>query len=142
MSGTVEAASLNYRFQCQRGCTNCCTRSGDVYLTEQDIERIAGYLGFERQAFERRYVERSGGRPRLTEPRADSCHFLQAGGCAIHQVKPLQCRTFPFWPENIENRRSWNALRSFCPGVGAGPLVNIEEIRSAAQAYRDAFPGL
>ncbi|MBI3666280.1 MAG: YkgJ family cysteine cluster protein [Acidobacteria bacterium] len=72
--------------------------------------------------------------------RADSCHFLEQDGCRIHEVKPLQCRTFPFWPEHLTSRGSWHALRRFCPGIGVGPLVQIETVRGEAQLYRESFP--
>ena len=140
MSPPVEVGKFNFRFQCQPGCTNCCTQNGHVYLTEEDIERISAYLGLEREVFEKRYVYRTQHHVRLTVPRADSCHFLVEGGCSIHEVKPLQCRVFPSWPENVASRSAWKGLRRYCPGMGVGPLVQIEAVREQAQAYREAFP--
>ena len=142
MNEPAAAGKLNFRFECQPGCTNCCTRRGHVHLTEEDIDRIAVWLGFERPEFENRYVHRTRDGARLTLPRADSCHFLISGGCGIHEVKPLQCRVFPFWPEHVGNRSAWNALRRHCPGIGVGPLVRIEKVRAEAQEYRRAFPDL
>ncbi len=142
MSPPVEVGKLNFRFECQPGCTNCCTQSGDVWLTEEDVERIAAYLSLGRATFEKRYLHRSKQGLRLSIPRPHSCHFLMEGGCSIHQVKPLQCRVFPFWPENVANRASWKKLRNYCPGIGVGPLVQISNVRQQAQAYHDAFPEL
>ncbi len=42
------------RFQCQPGCTKCCEQQGFVYLTEDDLVRIAGVLGMTAREFERR----------------------------------------------------------------------------------------
>ena len=142
MTEPVEVGRFNFRFECQRGCTNCCTQSGHVFLTDEDIARMATYLGLERAEFEKRYVYRTKWGPRLNEPRAHPCHFLVDGGCSIHEVKPLQCRAFPFWPENVVARSAWKALRRYCPGVGVGPLVQIDVIREQAQACREAFPDL
>lgn len=142
MSEPVEVGRFNFRFECQRGCTNCCTNSGHVWVTEEDIGRIAAYVGLEREPFERRFVYRSKRGARLTVPRAHSCHFLAEGGCSIHEVKPLQCRVFPFWPENVNHRSSWKKLRRYCPGIGVGPLVQISAVREQAQGYREAFPDL
>lgn len=142
MSEPVQVGRFHIRFQCQPGCINCCTQSGDVYLTEADIDRIAQHLGLARADFEQRHVRRTPDHARLRIPRQDSCPFLIEGGCGIHPVKPLQCRVFPFWPENIANRASWHKLRRYCPGVGVGSLVQIQTARAEAQAYRDAFPGL
>ena len=44
------------RFECQRGCTECCRQRGFVYLTELDLLRAAAFLGITPAAFERRYA--------------------------------------------------------------------------------------
>jgi len=142
VSELVQIGKMQFRFECQPGCTNCCTRRGHVYVTDQDIERMAPYLGLERGEFEKRYVYRTRNRARLTVPRPNSCHFLLAGGCSIHEVKPLQCRVFPYWPENVATRSAWKALRSYCPGAGVGPVVEAGAVRAQAQSYLEAFPDL
>jgi Fe-S-cluster containining protein len=140
MSELVEIGKVNFRFECQPGCINCCTQSGHVYLTEEDIDRISAYLNLDRAVFEQRYVYRTKNRVRLTIPRTHWCHFLTPTGCTIHAVKPIQCRTFPYWPEHVSNRSSWKDLREYCPGIGVGPLVEIRTVRETAQSYRDAYP--
>ena len=140
MSELVEIGKVNFRFECQTGCINCCTQRGHIYLTEEDIVRMAGHLGIEPAVFEQRYVFRTRNRVRLTIPRTDWCHFLTPTGCTVHEAKPLQCRTFPYWPENLTGRAAWKSLRDYCPGVGVGPLVEIRTVRENAQSYRDAFP--
>ena len=44
------------RFTCQAGCTNCCDQQGYVYLTEEDLIRVAEFVGLSAAAFEARYV--------------------------------------------------------------------------------------
>jgi Fe-S-cluster containining protein len=46
-----------------------------------------------------------------------ACVFYTSQGCSIHGVKPEQCRTWPFWPENIANSRFKAGIRRFCPGI-------------------------
>ncbi len=106
------------RFECQPGCTNCCEQQGFVYLTEDDLVRIAEYVGMTARDFERRYVYRTSHRLRLRVPRQQQCHFLRDGGCSIHAVKPVQCRLFPFWPELVESKREWKKTAAWCPGNG------------------------
>jgi uncharacterized protein len=142
MSGLVQIGRFNFRFVCQPGCVNCCQRPGDVFLTNADRDRIAAWLGLDAAEFERRYCERSGGELRLSIPARDSCHFLLEGGCAIHDVKPLQCRTFPFWPENVTHKRAWKSLSQFCPGIGVGEILPREDVRQHAAACGEAFPDL
>lgn len=130
------------RFACQPGCTKCCEQQGFVYLTEDDIARLAARLGMARTAFEKRYVYRTKNLRRLRVPRHAQCEFLEAGGCSVHEVKPLQCRTFPYWPELVKSKREWAKTGAWCPGIGKGELVNIELARGAAQEMRAAHPHL
>ncbi len=130
------------RFECQPGCTACCTQKGFVYLTEADLPRIARFLGLTPEEFVRRYVYRTKNRMRLRVPRNVNCHFLLEGGCSIHAVKPTQCRTFPFWPELIERRREWRKTARYCPGIGKGPLVQISDAQEQAREMREGYPGM
>lgn len=128
------------RFACQPGCTECCTQRGFVYLTEADRARAAAFLGMSAAAFEKRYIYRTRNRMRLRVPRDAQCSFLRDGGCSIHPAKPTQCRIFPFWPELVESRREWNRTARYCPGMGKGPLVQIENAREQAREMRDSYP--
>ena len=86
------------------------------------------------------YCEQVGGEMRLSNPLDVDCHFLEENGCSIHHAKPLQCRTFPYWPELVDRKRNWKSAARFCPGIGEGPLVQIEQVRAQAEACGDAFP--
>jgi len=130
------------RFECQPGCTACCRQQGFVYLTEGDIQRMAEFLELTPEAFERRYVYRTSKRRRLRTPRSGTCHFLREDGCSIHPAKPTQCRIFPFWPELVESRREWNKTAHYCPGMGQGPLIQIEAAAGQAREMRQAYPEL
>lgn len=114
------------RFECQPGCTACCERQGFVYLTEEDLKRIAEYVGMTAPEFERRHVYRTKNLLRLRVPREQQCMFLRDGGCSIHSVKPVQCSTFPFWPELVGSKREWKKTARWCPGIGKGDLVQIK----------------
>ena len=130
------------RFECQPGCTECCRQRGFVYLTEADLVRAAGFLRMTPAEFERRYVYRTSRLLRLRVPRDSRCHFLDQGGCSIHPAKPTQCRIFPFWPELVESRREWRKTASYCPGIGKGPLVQIELARREASEMKKSYPSL
>lgn len=141
MKKAVEVGRFNFRFACQPGCTNCCTQPGEVYLTEDDVTRAAKYLAVDEEEFRETYCDRdSAGDLRLTTPPEKACHFLLEGGCSIHEAKPLQCRAFPFWPEHVGQKRAWKRLSGNCPGIGAGAIVPIAQVRAMAQACEDALP--
>jgi hypothetical protein len=124
------------------GCTKCCEEQGFVYLTEEDIARLAGFLGMAAEEFEKRHVYRTKNLRRLRVPRYAQCAFLKEGGCSVHEAKPTQCRTFPYWPELLRSRRAWHETGKRCPGIGKGELVNIEMARGVAEEMRRAHPGL
>jgi Fe-S-cluster containining protein len=128
------------RFECQSGCTACCEQQGFVYLTEEDIPRLAGYVKLAVAAFEERYVYRTKNLRRLRVPRHAQCEFLKEGGCSVHPAKPLQCRTFPYWPELVGNKKNWAKTGTWCPGIGQGELVNIQIAREQADEMRIAHP--
>ena len=129
------------RFECQPGCTACCEQKGFVNLTEADIPRAAQFLGMTPAAFERKYVFRTKNRRRLRVPRDSQCSFLRDGGCSIHPAKPTQCRVFPFWPELVESRQEWRRTARYCPGMGKGPLIQIEAAKELAAEMRAGYPG-
>jgi len=130
------------KFECQPGCTNCCRQQGFVYITEQDLVRIAKFIKMTAADFERRYVYRTKHLLRLRMPRHTQCHFLLEGGCSIHPVKPTQCRIFPFWPELTGSKREWRKTAAWCPGIGKGKLVQIETARGLSEEMKQAYPGM
>ena len=113
-----------------------------MYLTESDLARAAGFLGMSAAAFERKYVYRTRNKLRLRVPRDAQCSFLRADGCSSHPAKPTQCRIFPFWPELVESKREWKKTAQYCPGIGQGPLIQIESARRQAQEMKESHPGM
>jgi Fe-S-cluster containining protein len=128
------------RFECQAGCTACCEQKGYVYLSEADLVRAATFVGMTPRAFEKKFVYRTSRQLRLRVPRQSQCHFLRDGGCSIHPAKPTQCRIFPFWPELVESKQEWKKTSAYCPGMGQGPLIQIEVARQQAAGMREAYP--
>ncbi|MBY0507408.1 MAG: YkgJ family cysteine cluster protein [Bryobacteraceae bacterium] len=129
------------RFQCQPDCAKCCEMEGYVYLSEDDVTRIAAYLQLPQAAFEERYVYRTRLSRRLRKPGGGKqCGFLEGKQCRIHAVKPVQCRLFPFWPELVESRAEWQKTGDWCPGIGQGPLIQITTAVEVADEMRRAYP--
>jgi len=128
------------RFTGQPGCINCCDMHGYVYLTEADLKRAAEFVGMPVEAFAAKYVYRTRHQMRFRKPREKQCPFLVENGCGIHPAKPTQCRTFPFWPEIVERRATWNRTARYCPGIGKGPLIQIGTAMEIADEQRKAYP--
>ena len=128
------------RFTCQPGCIKCCDQQGYVYLTEEDRKRAAKFLRMSAKAFEKKFLYRTPHQLRFRKPREKQCPFLLEDGCSIHPAKPTQCRTFPFWPELVEDRAAWNKTAQFCPGIGKGPLIQIGAALEKSEEQRRAYP--
>lgn len=117
------------RFQCQ-GSGKCCLSRGTygyVYLTLKDRQRLAKVHHITTTKFTRTYCDKTGGYFHLKHPEKD-CSFLEGKRCGVYEARPAQCRTWPFWPENM-NARAWKRdVVAFCPGVGKGRLYTAKEI--------------
>jgi Fe-S-cluster containining protein len=91
-----------HEFVCHR-CGNCCKGEGFVWLSREDIRRIAAHLGLGQEDFVKRYTRMAEGRLALIDHAIPetACVFYEEGlGCAIHAVKPKQCADFPIrWRE-------------------------------------------
>ncbi len=85
-------------FECRR-CGNCCTWPGRVRITAEEADAIAAELGLTVSEFTECYTRLSASRRdlELTDHDDGSCIFLtEEKLCRIHNVKPEQCRGFPW----------------------------------------------
>lgn len=129
------------RFECTR-CGHCCVAGGNyhVFLEPGEAEAIRGHLGLSRSWFRRRYLAWSQGGERVLASREDGrCIFLDAAGhCRVYGARPVQCRTYPFWPELVTRRSAWEKERRRCEGIGRGPVVTVERIETALAQLPDS----
>jgi Fe-S-cluster containining protein len=123
------------RFQCT-GCGECCrTRNGKpswVYVTIEERRRLARHFKLRTSAFTRRYCEKTNGFFHLRNP-SSNCLFLDGARCTVYAARPGQCRTYPFWNENM-GASAWAKTARECEGIGRGRVWTREEIE---QRLRD-----
>lgn len=119
-------------FECTR-CGACCTGApGYVWVSPEEIVRLAAMRGDTPDQFSGKFVRRVGMRYSLIEKPGGDCIFWEPGaGCTVYQARPIQCRTWPFWEENVESPEDWDRVTGICPGSGRGRVYDIGEIRSA-----------
>ena len=140
-------------FTCTQ-CGNCCTGGpGYVWISDVEIDRLAEHLKLPRADVLATYCRKVGGRVSLKERRTPQgqydCIFLKeqklGGGqgrppvvkrfCSIYPVRPLQCRTWPFWDGNLASKENWDHAAKRCHGINRGPR---EFTREQIEALRDA----
>jgi hypothetical protein len=143
----VEWIKRGLRFECQPNCGKCCTseREGSVFVEPADIEALAKKLSMTARTFARTYVVREEGSDLELRKTGDGdCVFLENRTCAVHDAKPLQCRAYPFLPLDgftpIESPFTWRHEKTFCPGIGKGPLHSRREIAAVSRG-RGYVPG-
>ena len=54
--------------------------------------------------------------------------MLTPQGCSVYETRPMQCRTWPFWHDNIDTPAPWQAVCAECPGAEKARLYTREEI--------------
>jgi|SaaInlStandDraft_1057018.scaffolds.fasta_scaffold05290_7 uncharacterized protein len=122
-------------FSCRKDCSKCCGGSpGYVFLDEDEILRLQNCLGVDQEFFLDNYTKAVGDRISLRDVEEDNwnCILLKDGKCSVYENRPLQCRTFPFWPQNIITKAEWEETKTECPGIGEGRHYTKEEIEAIA----------
>jgi hypothetical protein len=119
------------KFKCT-GCGKCCTGApGYVWVTQEEIEIMAKKLGIAPQEFQKKYIRQIGKRISLLEdPKNYDCIFLKDKTCTLYDARPKQCRTFPFWKDNLKSKSHWEYAKYACEGIDHedAPLICVEEI--------------
>jgi Fe-S-cluster containining protein len=127
------------RFSCT-GSGKCCTVHGDyayVFLSREEERRIAQGLGLTLRRFRKQHTYRPFGQGRSLRFPDGRCTFLRERQCSIYETRPQQCRTWPFWEENLDPQVWQDDVASFCPGVGRGRLYTAEEIEAVMSGDED-----
>lgn len=118
------------KFSCT-GCGKCCTGpSGFVFVNEEEMQGMADSLKISLDLFKRKYTRKRNNQYALTErkigPEEYACVFLNGKQCSVYQNRPQQCRTYPFWPENIHTPEAWALTARECEGINdEAPVISI-----------------
>lgn len=80
---------------------------------------IASFIGIDVSEFIDSYLRKVGYRYSIKELKKNdnyACLFfdVEKNGCGIYDVRPEQCRTYPFWPFFKENP---DVVVKECPGA-------------------------
>lgn len=126
------------RFTCIEGCGKCCQGSGEVWVNDFEQRAISNLLNLGLEQFRERYTKRYRKRPgwRLLRNQSETldCIFLEQGTkCSIYGTRPLQCMTFPFWPDIVESEDAWQLeRRTLCEGIehSDAPVVDTKDAAS------------
>ena len=122
-------------FECAE-CGECCSGPGEgyIWITKPEIQIIAEFLKVTVDNFRKEYLKRVGLRTTIIEHSGTKdCIFLRTINgkkqCMIYSVRPGQCRSWPFWSDNLSSPGAWNKTAQKCPGINRGRLYSYEEIQ-------------
>jgi Fe-S-cluster containining protein len=120
----VEKEGFDFKFkpsECDACGGHCCTgESGYIWVKYEEIENIAKFINLSVEDFATIYLRKVKHRYSLIEKEIEegnfACIFFDASikRCSIYPVRPLQCRTFPFW-EQFKNDKE--EVKKECPGI-------------------------
>lgn len=97
-----------FSYRC-KACGRCC-RYKRIQTNPYEILRLSRNRGMSTGDFIGRFLEREG--PYLKVREDGTCLFLEKGMCAVHDDRPLACRTYPLgrWVSN-RGVETWRRLK-------------------------------
>lgn len=125
-------------------CGQCCSEPGVVYITPYDLERISSFFNVDPDQIVYNLLAEDADTGELLIPVDDNqpCPFFQEERCIVHEVKPIQCRTYPFWPELVGTQETWQEAIKACPGIGEGRQYKPDEIKKLLLGIGETQPEL
>lgn len=115
--------SFNAR-SCEDCDGRCCVgESGYIFVTLQEMRQISAFLKISFEDFALKYLKKVNYRFSIIEkphPSGMACVFFDDDSkkCAIYDVRPKQCVSFPFWEGfKHKSKNELQELLDLCPGV-------------------------
>ena len=101
---TKEGFSYSFKPSACSECDGRCCRgeSGYIWVNSDEIKKIAEFLKLDEEIFKKDYLNKVKYKFTIKEVKINGefeCVFFdnKKNSCQIYEVRPLQCRTFPFW---------------------------------------------
>lgn len=107
---------------CRECGGKCCIgESGYIFATLKELEEVAKFLNLDFCEFLAKYVKKVGYKFSFIEKTYNdgfACIFFDENQkcCQIYEVRPKQCRDFPFWKIFLE-KEQLQYLKKECPGI-------------------------
>jgi len=121
-------------FKCKKNCSYCCSGTpGYIWIDEKDIANISAFLKISREKFLKNFTKTARNKISLIEKKINSnydCIFLVDNKCSIYPVRPIQCKTYPFWNSCLASKEAFDNMKCECPGINdkSGKLYSFDEI--------------
>ena len=119
-------------FSCTE-CGRCCKGRTQVFVNLSEAQILAEYTGRSLEQFiaqDTETIETPEGlrvslRTKVNNDNEKRCLFLDASNkCSVYEARPTQCRTYPFWPQNIMGEAEWTRESHRCEGISVSSSAN------------------
>ena len=120
----IEHKDYSYKFDeniCAVCDGNCCIgESGYIWITNDEIKKLAKFQNITIEELTKTSLKKVGYKYCIDEIKISknnfACKFfdLAKKQCSIYEVRPTQCRTFPFWDYFKNNIKE---LKQECPAI-------------------------
>ena len=95
--------------ECQGKCCKSADKPSYLWITLEELDRIASFLNISKPDFKKNYLNCENGLHNIKDIKINgvySCIFLdtQSNLCSIYEVRPKQCREYPFWNRYSNNQ--------------------------------------
>ena len=121
-------------FSCTQ-CGRCCKGTTNVFINETEAYALADHLNMKLEDFIFNFTEPRNSNVSLKTRRVNNskhCIFLEGKTCSVYDVRPTQCRTYPFWPEIVMSKVEWETEGKVrCEGIKTNTnqnFISSEEI--------------
>eukprot|EP00981_Chlorochromonas_danica_P005795 scaffold1190_cov187-Ochromonas_danica.AAC.27 len=114
--------SNGLHFQCT-GCGRCCLNEGEVWFDSNEFTDLVDILHLPIEdvltiytdEIRNDWVRLKSKNLTFTSPSGnkeviEGCIFLSSDdqkSCTIYSQRPIQCRTYPYWPSLLSNQQQW-----------------------------------
>jgi Fe-S-cluster containining protein len=120
----INKDDFNYKFDtlgCDNCEGNCCIgKSGYIWISKKEIKNLAKYKSSTIDKIIENDLNKINYKYSIKEIKIDennfACKFfdLNKKKCSIYEVRPEQCRTFPFW-DYFKKRK--DEVKEECPAI-------------------------
>jgi Fe-S-cluster containining protein len=124
MSEIIKKEGFSFGFNpkaCEECGGKCCIgESGYIWVTPIEMQKIANFLNIPLEEFKQKFLIKVGYKfsikEKLLSKENYACLFFdeKTNRCTIYDVRPTQCRTFPFWDFF---KTHINEVKKECPGI-------------------------
>jgi uncharacterized protein len=106
MEEYLEKSGYGYKFRssaCIACGGSCCTgSSGYIWVSDEEQRAISAFLKIRVKEFFEMYLSQVNGKWTIKELKIDDIYYCvffdtEKRCCSIYDVRPKQCRSFPFW---------------------------------------------